>query len=73
MKNAGGRWGGAITAAMFLKHFIGDYPWVHLDIAGTADTGRIRLDYVPGRGGSGVGVRLLVDFLMRRRGAHTNR
>jgi leucyl aminopeptidase len=34
--NIGGRWGGAITAAMFLKEFAGDTPWVHLDIAGTA-------------------------------------
>ena len=32
----GGRWGGAITAAMFLKEFAEDTPWVHLDIAGTA-------------------------------------
>ncbi|MFB3778695.1 MAG: leucyl aminopeptidase [Bryobacteraceae bacterium] len=36
MPNIGNRWGGAITAAMFLKEFAGDTPWVHLDIAGTA-------------------------------------
>ena len=36
IKNTGGRWGGAITAARFLKHFVGDKPWVHLDIAGPA-------------------------------------
>ena len=36
VKNSGGRPAGSITAAMFLKEFIGDYPWVHLDIAGTA-------------------------------------
>ena len=36
MANFGGRWGGAITAAMFLKEFADDTPWVHLDIAGTA-------------------------------------
>ncbi len=36
LANIGGRWGGAITAAMFLKQFAGDKPWVHLDIAGTA-------------------------------------
>ena len=35
IKNVGGRWAGAITAAMFLKRFT-NYPWVHLDIAGTA-------------------------------------
>lgn len=36
IKNTGGRWGGAITAARFLQHFVGDKPWVHLDIAGPA-------------------------------------
>ena len=36
LANIGGRWGGAITAAMFLKEFAEDTPWVHLDIAGTA-------------------------------------
>ena len=36
IKNTGGRWGGAVTAAMFLKEFVGDTPWIHLDIAGTA-------------------------------------
>ena len=36
MSNVGGRWGGAITAAVFLKEFAEDTPWVHLDIAGTA-------------------------------------
>lgn len=61
VKNVGGRWAGAITAAAFLKNFIGDYRWVHLDIAGTAIMEEAQ-DYVP-KGGSGVGVRLLVDFL----------
>jgi leucyl aminopeptidase len=36
MANVGGRWGGAVTAAMFLKEFAEETPWVHLDIAGTA-------------------------------------
>ena len=36
LANVGGRWGGAITAAWFLKEFAEDTPWVHLDIAGTA-------------------------------------
>ncbi len=61
VKNVGGRWAGAITAGWFLKKFIGDYPWVHLDIAGTAMIEKNQ-DYIP-RGGSGAGVRLLVDFL----------
>ncbi|MFN0159489.1 MAG: leucyl aminopeptidase [Bacteroidota bacterium] len=64
VKNVGGRWGGAITAAMFLRHFIGEYKWIHLDIAGTAILEESQ-DYIP-KGGSGVGVRLLVDFLSQK-------
>ncbi len=61
VKNVGGRWAGAITAAWFLKKFVGKYKWVHLDIAGTAILEEPQ-DYAP-KGGSGVGVRLLVEFL----------
>jgi leucyl aminopeptidase len=61
VKNVGGRWGGAITAGLFLKKFIGSYKWVHLDIAGTAILEE-DLPYTP-KGGSGVGVRLLIEFL----------
>ncbi len=61
VKNVGGRWAGAITAGWFLKKFIGDYKWVHLDIAGTVILEENQ-DYIP-RGGSGAGVRLLVEFL----------
>ncbi|HEX3392224.1 MAG TPA: leucyl aminopeptidase [Solirubrobacteraceae bacterium] len=54
-----GRKAGAITGATFLSHFVGDTPWAHLDIAGSAwDLGRA---YV-GKGASGYGVRLLVDL-----------
>lgn len=60
VKNVGGRWAGAITAALFLRKFVGDYPWVHLDIAGTAMLEEAA-DYLP-KGGSGVGVRLLTQF-----------
>ena len=38
MTNTGGRPGGAVTAAVFLKQFAGELPWLHLDIAGTAWT-----------------------------------
>jgi leucyl aminopeptidase len=65
VKNVGGRWAGAITAGFFLKKFIGDYQWVHLDIAGTAIL-ESDLEYTP-KGGSGVGVRLLVEFLMNNK------
>jgi leucyl aminopeptidase len=60
MKNTGGRAGGAITAAVFLHKFVGETPWVHLDIAGPAWLSKER-HYVP-RGASAVGVRLLVRF-----------
>lgn len=52
---------GTVTGAAFLKPFTGDYPWAHLDIAGTAWTSNEK-PYVP-RGGSGYGVRLLIDYL----------
>ncbi len=67
IKNLGGRWGGAITAAMFLKHFTGSVPWVHLDIAGTAI--QEEEGFYTIKGGSGVGVRLLVDMLSEYRTA----
>lgn len=55
----------SITAAEFLHRFVGDVPWAHLDIAGTAnDTGRA---YAP-TGGSGYGVRLLVELAKRLAG-----
>jgi leucyl aminopeptidase len=59
--NSGGRWGGAITAAMFLKEFAEDTPWLHLDIAGTAWTE----DAKPwiAKGPSGIAVRSLVEFV----------
>jgi len=63
VKNVGGRWAGAITAAWFLKKFVGKYRWVHLDIAGTAIL-EDATEYQQ-RGGSGVGVRLLTEFLRR--------
>jgi leucyl aminopeptidase len=63
-KNVGNRDGGAITAAAFLSKFAGNHPWVHLDIAGPAWLDKDR-PYIP-KGASGVGVRLLVDFLRKR-------
>ncbi|MDX6494041.1 MAG: leucyl aminopeptidase, partial [Gaiellales bacterium] len=48
-------------AGQFLKEFAGDGAWAHLDIAGTADLARSRGDYV-GKGGTGFGVRLLVEL-----------
>ena len=61
IKNSGGKNGGTITAAAFLKHFVGDSPWAHLDIAGTSYLDKAE-GYRP-QGGTGVGVRLLVEYL----------
>jgi leucyl aminopeptidase len=58
--NTGGRPGGAITAALFIKEFTGDLPWVHMDIAGTAWAEEPK-PYQP-KGATGVGVRTLVEL-----------
>ena len=56
----GGRYGGALTAGLFLKEFVGDVPWAHLDIAGPArsasDDGHVL------KGGTGFGVRTLLEL-----------
>ena len=64
MKNSGERWGGAINAALFLKEFVGDTPWVHLDIAGPSQSPKDRGYH--SRGATGVGVRTLVELARRR-------
>ena len=61
MKNIGGRYGGAITAAQFLQRFVKDTPWAHLDVAGTA-MGSPSNEYTQSWG-SGFGVRLLDRFV----------
>ena len=64
MRNIGGRGGGMITAALFLSKFVGDCPWVHLDIASTDWSERERA-YVP-KGPTATGTRLLVQYLIDR-------
>lgn len=62
IKNTGGRAGGAITAALFLKHFVDDADWAHIDIAGPAF-----IDAADGyltKGGTGFGVRTITNFVM---------
>ena len=61
MKNTGGRHGGSVTAAQFLKRFVKDTPWAHLDIAGTAMGSST--DEINASWGSGFGVRLLDEFV----------
>jgi len=59
--NTGGRWGGAITAAMFLKEFAEETPWIHLDIAGTAWMEEQK-PWIA-KGPSGIALRSLVEFV----------
>ncbi|HEV2325604.1 MAG TPA: leucyl aminopeptidase [Terracidiphilus sp.] len=61
IKNTGGRWGGAITAAEFLHHFAEDTPWIHLDIAGAAWIEDAR-PYIA-KGPSGIGVRSILEWV----------
>jgi len=67
MKNIGERWGGAITAALFLQEFIGKASWVHLDIAGPASNDKPE----PGvpRGGTGFGVLTLLELVAAAEGS----
>jgi len=64
VKNSGGRAAGTIAGAWFLREFVDSFPWVHLDIAGTA--------YLEGEGAShakgptAIGVRLFTEFLLKR-------
>ena len=66
IKNLGnGRLAGTITAGAFLKEFVGDTPWVHFDIAGTA-WGPKEPAYQPKNGATGVAVRLVYSLLESR-------
>jgi leucyl aminopeptidase len=62
LRNTGGKWGGACTAAAFLKQFVGQAKWAHLDIAGV-DIFDKPTEYA-GPGSTGFGVRLLTTYLM---------
>lgn len=64
MKNAGDRWGSSIAAGLFLKEFVGETPWVHLDIAGTSMSPKER-GYLA-KGATGAGVRTLVELVRER-------
>lgn len=66
LANSGGRFGGVGASAMFLKQFAEGYPWVHLDIAGMTFEERSPSPKLPAylqKGGTGFGVRLLIEFL----------
>ncbi|MCI0350933.1 MAG: leucyl aminopeptidase, partial [Acidobacteriales bacterium] len=59
--NSGGRYGGAVTAAMFLKEFVDQTPWIHLDIAGVAWMEENK-SWIA-KGPSGIAVRSIVEFV----------
>jgi leucyl aminopeptidase len=62
VKNVGDRWGGAITAALFLSEFVGETPWCHLDVAGTAYHEKPG-DYWP-KGATGSPARTLIRYVL---------
>jgi len=62
IKNTGGRKGGAVTAAKFLQHFVGETPWVHLDIAGTSESDKEKGYHA--KGATGVMARTFVLLAM---------
>lgn len=68
IKNTGGRFGGALTAGAFLKEFA-EFPWAHLDIAGTAYSNKSGA-YTT-KGASGAPARLLLEFLLNRSADHS--
>ena len=63
LRNTGERWGGAITAGLFLRHFTRDTPWVHVDIAGPSSA--TRESGATTRGGTGFAVTTMVEYLTR--------
>ncbi|HTH63855.1 MAG TPA: leucyl aminopeptidase [Gemmatimonadales bacterium] len=67
VKNSGGRGAGSITGGWFLREFVEGFPWVHIDIAGTAYT-ESEATY-QSKGPTAFGVRLFTEFLLRRSGA----
>jgi leucyl aminopeptidase len=62
MKNTGPRPGGAITAALFLKQFVKETPWAHLDVAGPVWTDKE--NGYNSAGATGFGVRTLVNWVL---------
>jgi len=67
VKNSGGRSAGTIAGAWFLREFVDSFPWVHLDIAGTAYLESEGVGHA--KGPTAIGVRLFTEFLLKRAGA----
>ena len=64
LKNVGSKWGGACTGAAFLRQFVGEAKWAHLDIAGVDMIEKA--NEFSTEGASGFGVRLLTTYLMNK-------
>ncbi|QTE28396.1 leucyl aminopeptidase [Pengzhenrongella sicca] len=65
LANIGERWGGMLSAGIFLREFVGSTPWAHLDIAGPAYNEKAAHGYTP-VGGTGVGVRTMLAVIEAR-------
>lgn len=63
MQNTGSRWGGASTAGLFLKEFVKDVKWSHIDIAGVAFMDKPMNEFI--KGASGAGVRALINYISK--------
>ena len=63
LKNTGERWGGALTAGLFLKEFAGDVPWAHVDIAGPSSANKEQGHVA--KGGTGFAVASILNYLRR--------
>jgi len=61
LKHMGDRWGGSITAALFLREFVGDTPWIHLDVAGPSMANKAYDIYT--KGGTGAGVLTYLELI----------
>ncbi|MGH7606791.1 MAG: leucyl aminopeptidase family protein, partial [Gemmatimonadales bacterium] len=66
VKNSGGRSAGTIAGGWFLREFVDGFPWVHLDIAGTAYEGEATSGGTAAKGPTAIGVRLFTEFLLKR-------
>ena len=64
MKNTGSRWGGASTAGVFLKKFVKDVKWAHIDIAGTAFLEKPQKEFIAGS--TGACVRTMLNYLLEQ-------
>jgi leucyl aminopeptidase len=63
LRNLGNKYGGVLTAGLFLEHFVGKTPWIHADIAGPAFAEKAFEPYIA-KGGTGFGVRSCLQFLI---------